>query len=103
MAKLDKMPSKAVIDGFKGVLDFYEFHPFCGSEKSIVVCRTWPKYNAANYPASARLMNAFFAYINQQTYNITPEVMAAYEFMAGGTGLTWRDFMVRCYLSKGNL
>jgi hypothetical protein len=103
MAKIDKMPNKAVIDGFKGVIDFYEYHPFCGSERSITVARKWPTYNASNYPSSARLMCAFFAYISQQSMNVSTDVMAAYEAMAGGTGLTWRDMMVRCYLSKDNL
>jgi len=100
---LDKAPSGAIIDTLAGVLDFYNMRPNPVSERSIPICRTWPRYRPEAYPDTSKIMQPFFAYIGKMSPEISPGVEAAYQLMAGGTGLTFRDYMTRCYLSKGNI
>lgn len=103
MSKLDALPSKATIDTFKGVLDFYTLHLIPTDEVGIHCCRTWPTYRPGNYPESSKVMQPFFAYVNKMAPFISPDVLAAYDALAGGTGLSWKDYMVRLYLSPQEL
>ena len=100
MAKLAVLPEQAVIDGLKGTLDYYVLHLNPSEEKGIVCVRTWPRYRSEAYPESSKVTQPFFAYVNQMAAFISPEVQQAYEQMAAGTGLSWKDMMVRCYLNR---
>ena len=97
--KLDAMPPSGVIDGFRGTLDFYIYHPNPLDPRGIAVCRSWPTYNADRYPESSKVMQPFFSYINKMYRFLPPEIVTGYESMSGGTSLTPRDYAVRCYLA----
>lgn len=99
MAKLDVLPSKSVIDTYKGTLDFYTLHLHPYDEVGIHCCRRWPTYRPESYPDSSKVMQPYFAYVNKMSPFISPDVRAAYNDLAGGTGLSWKDYMVRLYLS----
>lgn len=103
MVILDQAPPQSIIDTLAGVLDFYEMRPNFLSNRSIPICRTWPRYRPEAYPESSKVYQPYFAYIGKMSPSISPSVEAAYQLMAGGTGLTFRDYMTRCYLSKGNI
>ena len=99
MVRLKQLPSAAMIDKLKGQLDFYLYHMAPFDEAGIPVCRTWPRYTPENYPESSRVMQQPFAYVNKMAPFISPIVHDAYAAMAGGTGLSWKDYMVRLYLN----
>lgn len=91
MAKPGTMPSQAIIDGFKGVLDFYYW-------KRIAVARRWPRY-FARQPTPAEITNQTdFAYINK-LYSTLPSIITdALKNHALGTTQTAKDYLVRAYL-----
>jgi len=62
-------------------------------------CRSWPVYRPGAYPESSKVMQPFFSYVNKMGSYMSPEVRSAYDYLAGGTGLTWKDYMVRLYLN----
>lgn len=91
MAKPDKMPNQAIIDGFKGVLDFYYW-------KRIAVARRWPRYFARQpTPAEATNQNDF-AYINKLYRTLPSTIIDALTNQALGTTQTPKDYLVRAYL-----
>jgi len=92
MGKLTAMPRQAIIDGFKGKIDFYDW-------KGITCFRSWPrKIGPVRAPAVMAQWLAF-SYIAGKWLLLTAEMRASYEKMADGTGLTGRDFFTRSYLS----
>lgn len=92
MAKIKRLPSEAIISGFKKTIDFYvhDGQPCArswpsspGHRRSPGVQSTWPAFAAA-----AREWN-----------NLSPEVQASYNRLAEGTGLSGRDLQERAYLT----
>lgn len=100
MTKLPQLPAQSIIDGYKGTLDFYLLHLNPSDEAGMACVRTWPRYNPEAYSEASKVMQPFFAYINQMAAYISPEVKEAYVVMAGGTSLSWKDMMIRCYLNQ---
>jgi len=92
MAKLDKLPSQEIIDGFKGVLDFYLW-------MGIPVCRAWPIYRPHEPSAAERAAQERFSYINKLATTVDPLIRQAFVDMAIGTSFTWKDLYVKAYLS----
>lgn len=92
MAKLAQMPNQGVIDGFRGVLDFYLW---C----NLVIVRAWPRSPGSNRsrPVTARANR--FGYAASQVRAISPELQAAYANQAQGSPYTWKDFLHRYYTS----
>lgn len=99
MSKLLNLPEQSIIDGFKGTLDFYILRLNPSDEAGMVCCRTWPRYNPEAYSGESKIMQPYFAYINQMAPFISQEIKDSYTAMAAGTGLSWKDMMVRCYLN----
>jgi len=99
LAILPALPAQAIIDQVAGVLDFYVQHLNPSDERGIVCVRKWPSYVPEHYPASSKVMQPYFAYVNKMAPFISPTVLEAYKAMAGGTGLAWKDFLVRCYIN----
>lgn len=92
MAKLIALPEQHIIDGFKGVLDFYVW-------KDIACARKWPVWRPrAPYPAEAINQQAF-AYINKLWSTLPPNIKTAWNDLASGTGLTGKDLSVRAYMA----
>lgn len=92
MARLDKLPAQHIIDGFKGVVDFYEY-------KGIPCARMWPTWRPRKPTAIEKVAQDRFRYINQLTPQIQPIIRSAYQEMARRYYLTWKDWIVRGYLS----
>lgn len=91
IAVLTELPSQAIIDGFKGHIDFYLW-------KGIPCCRKWPVYRPrAPYPGEA-LNQGAFAYINRLWSQLPANIQALYRDMAVGTPLTGKDLLVMAYM-----
>jgi len=91
VAVLEKLPERQIIDGYKGVLDFYLW-------KGIPVCRKWPVWRPRTPTPAEKATQDAFAYINHTWTSLDPAIKQAWEQMASGTGLTAKDLSVRAYL-----
>lgn len=92
MAIIKEMVGQKVIDGFRGVLDFY-YH--CG----IPCVRTWPRSPRTPRSPQVIVQNQIFIQATAAMKEISPVVRQAYEDMVGTTNLTWKDMFYRGYLS----
>jgi len=91
MAKIAAMPSMAVIDGFRGYLDFYQW---C----DLVIVRKWPRTNRDSLTPATIAAQKPFAYLNQQLPSLPAEVRESWEWLADQSNLTWRDWANRAYI-----
>lgn len=92
MAVLDKLPEKAIISAFKGVVDFYLW-------KGIPVARKWP-YFPKREPSPLEIeIRQTFAYANHMAGQLPEYIIDQYKRMATGTPFSWKDLFVRSYIS----
>lgn len=94
MATLDRMPQQAIVDYFRGVVDFYYW-------KGIPCARRWPHWTKRTATGREKANQDAFAYAIMSWSDLPPFVRQCFYDMTAGTGMTARDFFVRCYL-KGN-
>jgi len=92
MALIKEMVGKKVIDGFKGVIDYYYY-------MGVPCARAWPKS-----PGKLRSQNVMsqwpiFTSAAKLWRDISPEIRQAYFQMAVGTNLTAKDIFFRGYIS----
>jgi len=92
VAKLDVMPAQSIIDGLKGVLDFYV-------HKGIICVRSWPRSPGHRRAPAVEAQWAAFSYAAREWNNLSPEVQLAYRNLASGTAYTGRDWFMRGYLT----
>lgn len=91
MAKITAMPNQAIIDGFKGTIDFYLY-------MGIPCARKWPVWRPREPHPDERVNQDDFTRINQAASSLPLEFITAYKAMAQGTPFTWKDFMVRSFM-----
>ena len=101
MARLTALPAQSIVDGFRGVLDYYVWGACRGTP--IPCARRWPRYSRGAYPSSCKPPTLAFAWIMSNLDLIPENILEAYKAMASGTSLTWRDVAVRCYLNGSNV
>lgn len=92
MAKLKVLPAQAVIDGFKGKLDYY-------IHDGIPCVRRWPRSPGKRRAPAVEAQWAVWKYASQEWSNLSDVVQAAYREQAAGTPLSGRDLFTRSYLS----
>lgn len=92
MTKITKMPDQGIIDGLKGVLDYFV-------TKGIPCVRTWPRSPGKRRSPSVEAQWAAFAYAAHEWTNLSPEVKQAYLDLAAGTAFTARDWFTRGYIT----
>ncbi|GAH42548.1 unnamed protein product [marine sediment metagenome] len=92
MAKLTVMPQQAIIDGFKGSLDFYYW-------MGIPVVRAWPKSPGKARSPAVEAQWPLFTIAAQEWKKLSPIVQDAYRQLATNSGLTGRDMQVRAYIT----
>jgi len=92
MAKLLAMPQEAIIDGFKGSLDFYYW-------MGIPVVRAWPKSPGKLRSPAVEAQWPAFILAAQEWKKLSPIVQDAYRQLATNSGLSGRDMQVRAYLT----
>ncbi len=96
MAKIAKMPNLAIIDGFKGVVDFYV-------HDGQACARKWPR--RASYPRSpAELATRIpFTWAAKNWKYLPAEIQDAFNRMAQGTNLTGRDTFLKSYINGASI
>jgi len=92
MAKMIVMPNQAIIDGFKGKIDFYFW-------KGIPVARKWPRSPGGLRAPAVQAAWVDFVYSARAWKTLDPTIQRAYEVLATGSGLTGRDMFTRSYLT----
>ncbi len=91
MVVLKKMPSKAIIDGFKGAVDFYLM-------RRTPVARKWPVYHPREPHQAEGVNQQAFAYVNKIAKTLPTYIIDQYKRMAQNTPFTWKDLLVRAYM-----
>jgi hypothetical protein len=96
MAKLDALPEQAIIDGFKGRLDYYYY-------MGIPCCRSWPSSPGPKRAPAVESQWPVFADASRLWNTLSPEVQQAYNAMASGSTLSGRDMMVKMYINARSI
>jgi hypothetical protein len=91
MAVIASLPSQAVIDGLRGVHDFYEW---CG----LVIVRSWPRQHVKERASGVVAAQQAFAYAHQVIPDLPAEVVESWQYLADQSNLTWKDWLLRAYL-----
>lgn len=92
MGKLTQMVNQAIIDGFKGKIDFYYY-------KGIPVFRKWPK--KPDQPRTPNVQAQWPAFtVASKSWNLLPpEVQDAYRRMSAGSFMSGRDIFTKTYIN----
>jgi len=92
MAKLTALPHQAIIDGFKGKIDFYLW-------RGIPCARKWPRSPGHLRAQAVMEQWADFSYAAGAWTLLSDVVQDAYRALAVGSGLSGRDLFTRGYLT----
>lgn len=92
MAKLSVLPAQAIISGFKGKIDYYEW-------MGIPVARKWPRSPGKKRAPAVEAQWPVFAYAARLWNLLSPEVQDAYNSMASGSSLSGRDMATKMYIN----
>lgn len=92
MAIIKEMVGQKVIDGFRGVIDFYYY-------MGIPCARAWPKSPGKRRSPPVMAQWQIFKQAAQLWRELSPVVRQAYEDMAKATNLTGKDMFFRGYIS----
>lgn len=93
MAVITKMPSKAIISGFKGTLDFYV-------HMGQACVRSWPRSPGRNRAPAVQARWAAFAWAATNWKNLSLEVQEAYNQMAVSTYMTGKDIFMKTFITS---
>ncbi|MBA7543141.1 hypothetical protein ES705_35468 [subsurface metagenome] len=92
MAKLKVLPHEGIISGLKGKVDFYYW-------MGIPVVRRWPKSPGHRRAPAVEAQWPAFTIASQLWSDLSPEVQAAWNEMASGSGVSGRDLAAKAYLA----
>jgi len=91
MATIAALPEQSIIDGYKGIIDFY----VCRGQPCV---RRWPRY----FTREPHPLEAFgqqqFGYINHLAPTLPEFIKDQYRRLAQGTKFTWKDLLVQAYM-----
>jgi len=93
LAKILKLPGLAIINGFKGQLDFYVW-------KGITCVRSWPRSPGHDRSPAVEAQWPAFTYATSNWTNPAPEIKQAFNDMAATIPYTGKDLFVKSYLSN---
>ena len=92
MAIIKEMVGKKVIDGFRGVIDYYYY-------MGVPCARKWPRSQGKSQTPASIAQWPIFSNAAKLWKELSPEVRQAYEDMAVTTNLTGKDMFFRGYIS----
>jgi len=93
LAVIKKLPGLAIINGFKGTLDFYVWN-------GINCVRSWPRPPEGPRSPAVQATWPAFSWATKNWQSLSQEVQDAYRAMAAGTSLTGRDLFIKLYITK---
>lgn len=93
MAKIKKLPSQAIVDGFKGTIDFYLW-------KGIPCVRKWPRSPGHFRTTAVMAQWPTWTYVSKIWNSLSPTVRDAYIALSAGTHMSGRDLFTKSYLSS---
>ncbi|GAI00329.1 unnamed protein product [marine sediment metagenome] len=102
MSKLGALPALAIIDGFKGVIDYYVHHQTCPAETGEVgtpCARSWPRSPGHKRAPTVQATWPAFTWAASNWNSLSPEVQDAYRKTAQGTNLTARDLFTKAFIT----
>lgn len=92
MATIAAMPEADIINGFKGVLDYYVY-------RGIPCVRRWPRYTPRTPTQAEASSQAAFSEAVAEWNNITPYVRSRYASMSSASTLSARDIFIKMYIN----
>ena len=92
MAVLSALPEQSIIDGYRGVLDFYYY---CG----LPVARSWPRSPGKTRAPKVVAAAAQFDWVQKSTTALPADIKYAWMALPQGQSLTWRDWATRLTIS----
>lgn len=92
LAKLTKLPEQAIIDGFKGTLDFYV-------HDTIPCVRKWPRSPGHRRAPAVEAQWIAFAWAAANWNSLSDEMKQAYEETASEVFMTGRDLFTKSFIT----
>ena len=86
------MPGQAIINGFKGTLDYYVW-------MGIACVRSWPRSPGHDRAPAVEAQWPAFTYAAKTWAKLSLEVKQAYNQMAVSTNLTGKDLFVKSFIT----
>ena len=91
MAILKEMVGLKVIDGFRGVIDFYYYMGLC-------VVRRWPRSPGKRRAPQVEAQWSVWGYASKLWLFISQDIRDAYNWTAQGSSLTGRDLQMKSFI-----
>ena len=92
MVVIKEMVGKKVIDGFRGVIDFYYY-------MGVPVARKWPRSQGKSQTPASVAQQPTFTYASRLFIHLSPFLREAYFGVARDCGLHAKDWFMRGYLT----
>ena len=92
MAILSSLPALSVIDGMKGVVDYYVW-------MGIPVARSWPRSPGHHRTPPVEAQWPAWTYSSRLWTKMSPHVQEAWRLSAHGTNLSGRDLAMKAYIT----
>ena len=92
MAKITNMPGLAIINGFKGTIDYYV-------HDGQPCVRKWPRSPGHNRAPAVEAQWTAFTWAASNWNSLSKEVQDAYNRTAAGSNLTGRDLFVKNFIT----
>lgn len=92
MAKITKLPGLAIINGYKGTLDYYVW-------MGINCVRSWPRSPGHHRAPAVEAAWVAFSWAASNWKELALPVKEAYNQMAQGTNLTGKDLFIKNFIT----
>ena len=102
MTKLRALPGQSIIDGLKGVIDYYVHYQSCdrSSAGSGTPCaRSWPRSPGQDRAPAVEAQWPAFTYAATNWNSLDPYVQDAYKATVQETNLTPRDLFTKAFIT----
>lgn len=96
MAKLKKLPSTAIINGFKGTIDFYVW-------RGIPCARKWPSPPQGERSPGVQATWPAFSWAAHYWVYLPLSIKEAYNQLAVSTNMTGRDLFLKSFINGSSI
>ena len=102
MAKLHAFPAQSIIDGLKGVIDYYVHYQTCDRSNAgsgTPCARSWPRSPGQERAPAVEAQWGAFSYAAKNWNSLDPYVQDAYKATVQETNLTPRDLFTKAFIT----